>query len=231
VDGQGDTGLRLVAQGAHRHRVGHPLQLPLAEVGEDELPLAGQEAADRLGAQDLAGFGAIAQAAGHHHRGAEVVAGVPQRLTGVEPHPERQALAPDRAARRPLHGHRRPERPGGGGERHHEPVAQPLHLVAAVGGGGLGQQVVMGPEDALGVLVTGPGQEFGRTHQVGEQDGDEAAGVLGHGDDPPRPRTPAARKGSVGHRRMTGGAQQAVEELPRTPRCRLRRSFTTRRVG
>ena len=48
-----------------------------------------------------------------------------------------------------------------GGEGDHEPVAQPLHLLAAVRRRRPGQELVMGPEDPLGVLVAGAGQQLG----------------------------------------------------------------------
>ncbi len=56
-------------------------------------------------------------------------------------------------------------------ERDHQPSAQPLHLVAAVGGGGLGQQVVVGPGQALGLVVVRLRIDVG---EVAEQDGDQA---------------------------------------------------------
>ena len=47
----------------------------------------------------------------------------------------------------------------------------PNHFTSApLGGCSLRQQLVKRAEDALGVLVAGPGEELGGTHEVGEVD-------------------------------------------------------------
>jgi hypothetical protein len=78
-----------------------------------------------------------------------------------------------------LHGDGAAHGVGRRGEGDHEPVAQPLDLFSPVGGSGLGEEVVVGPEDALGLLVARSGQELGGPDEVGEEDGDDPRPV-GH---------------------------------------------------
>jgi hypothetical protein len=177
---QARCGIRFVAHREGADGLGHALELERAERVETETGPARKQAGHQLRAQDLAGIGLVAQPAGHHHRRAEEVGFVPEGLPGVEAHPDGQTLTRHRPARRLLHGDGASQGVSSGGERPHQPVAQPFHFGAPVGGGRLGQQRVVGAEDALGVLVSGPGQQLGRAHEVGEQDGDESRGALSH---------------------------------------------------
>ncbi len=172
-------GARLVVDGEGGDGLGHALQLELAQVGESEVRAAPQQTGDHVGAEDLAGLRPVAQAPGHDHGQAKVVGRLFQGLAGVESNPDGEVLAVDRPAAVLLHGDGAAHGVGGRGEGDHEPVAQPLDLLSSVGGGGSGQQIVVGPEDGLGLLVPGPGQQFGGAHQVGEEDGDDPR-PLGH---------------------------------------------------
>ena len=55
-----------------------------------------------------------------------------KKLAHVQPHPHRGRRGSGSRARRLLHRHRAPDRIRGRGEGGHQPVAGPLHLLAAV---------------------------------------------------------------------------------------------------
>jgi hypothetical protein len=166
--------LHLVADLEGPHRVGDTLQLQLAEIGEGEPgPATRKEPDHHLGAEDLAAVGPITQTAGDDDGETEVVRLVPDGLTGVESHPDGEALAVDRPAGLLLHGHGAAQGVERGGEGNHEPVAQPLDLLPTMDGGRLGEQVVVGPKDLPGVFITGSREQLRRPDQVGEEDRDE----------------------------------------------------------
>ena len=130
------TGLSLCQFGMHLaggHRLRDAFEGQLAQVGEGELAPAGQEAGHRLGAEDLASVGPVAQSSGDDDRSAEVVGGVAEGLPGVETHPDGQAFAGNRTPGGLLHGHGSTQGVESGGEGDHQPVPQPLDLLAAVG--------------------------------------------------------------------------------------------------
>ena len=131
-------------------------------------------------AEDLAGAGAIAEAAGGDDGGAEVVAFVAQRVAGVDADADRDALASDGTARRLLHRDRAADGVGGGSEGDHQAVAERLHLGAAVGADGVAEELVVGLEDALGVVVAGALHQLGRADEVGEEDGRRGGALGGH---------------------------------------------------
>jgi hypothetical protein len=95
----------------------------------------------------------LAQPARDDHRGAEVVRLLAQRLAGVQPDAQPEPLAGGAPPRRLLHRHGGAYGVGSRGEHGHQPVAQPLHLLAAVGRCRLPEQAVVGLEDTLRPLV------------------------------------------------------------------------------
>jgi hypothetical protein len=111
----------------------------------------------------------LAQAARHHHRRADVIALVAQRLSHVQSHPDRQPLARDRATRGLLDRHRAAHGVGRGREDRHQSVPEPL-TTPAVGRHRLAHQPVMCLENLPRPFVAGAVQQLGRTHQIGEQD-------------------------------------------------------------
>src|SRR5260370_30417378 len=95
--------------------------------------------------------------------------------------PRRHAARADaetQARRRPsrtlLHRDRGSDRISSGRERHHQAVAQPLNLVTAVRDYRIAQELVMGPEDALGIFIAHPLQKISGIDEVGEEQGDSA---------------------------------------------------------
>ena len=159
---------------------GEALQFEFAEIAERERLTAGEQRLDDGAAEDLAGTRAIAQPARGHDSGAEVVAFVAQRVAGVDADADGDALASDGAARRLLHRDRTAYGISGGRERHHEAVAERLHLGAAVGADGITQELVVSFEDALGVVVAGALHQLGGADEVGEEDGCGGSAFGGH---------------------------------------------------
>ena len=176
----GRLDIGLVAQFVDGDRGRQTLQSQLAHGGEDEAETAFEEAGHEFGAEYLAGFGPVAEALGRHDGGPEVVSGVAQRLAGGDPDPDRKLDATDRMPGSLLHGDGAGQGVGGRGEGDHEPIAQPLHLVASIAGHGVGEDLVMGGEDPLGLFISGPGEQFGRSHEVGEQQRHQARTAFAH---------------------------------------------------
>ena len=177
-----EEGVRFVALEldlAGVHRIGDALELERPEIAERERLASGEHVRDGGAAPDLAGRGGVAQPARDDDRRAEQVALVTQGIADVEADADREVLAGDGAARGLLHVDGAAHGVGGGVEGDHEAVAERLHLGPAVGGDGLAQDLVVGLEDALGVLVPGALHELGGVHEVGEEDGDRL-GVCGH---------------------------------------------------
>ena len=112
----------------------------------------------------------------------QVVALVRFRGAGVERHPhgERPELAPILGHERPLRGDGGSQGVGSGGEGRLDGVADRLEPDAVVGGDGLveqGEVALHRAEHGRCVLLPTPGAPL----DVGEQEGDGAAGKLGHG--------------------------------------------------
>ena len=124
----------LVYHLAHAHFVGDTFELEGIEVTEREGGATGQEVRHRLAAEDLAYRRPVTQPPGYHHRRPEVAAPrlLLKDLSDVHAHANRQSLAP-LLRRRLLHRDRAAHRIRRGGEGHHEAVAQPLELTAAMG--------------------------------------------------------------------------------------------------
>ncbi len=93
---------------------------------------AGEKRLDDGAAEDLAGPGAIAEPARDDDRRAEVVFTLAHRLAGVDAHLHGKPLAAGAAARRLLHHNRAAHGVRRRGERHHQAIAERLHLRPAV---------------------------------------------------------------------------------------------------
>jgi hypothetical protein len=115
---------------AGRDRRPDALQLERPERAEDVAAPRAHQPADEVGGDDLPGLRGVAQALRDDDGRADEVGADPHRLAGVQPHAQHGALAA--GADRLLHGRRAGHRPAGGRERHHQPVAEALHLLAAV---------------------------------------------------------------------------------------------------
>ncbi len=134
--GQRDRALDLhrLPQERHRgHRLGDAAELELPDALEGVIGLA-RHHRDELGRDDLSGFALRGQARGFDHGLAEVVAVLLGRVAGREPdaHPERLLAAGVVAFDGLLHRDAAVERGGQAREHDHEPVAEVLHLGAAL---------------------------------------------------------------------------------------------------
>ena len=172
---------------------------------------------DDVAREDLARAAAVAEPPRDDDGRAEVVGLVDERLADVEAGADLQPLARRRAPRRLLHGDRALHGVGGGVEGDHQPVAEPLHLVAAVRLDGLAQQAVVRLEDALRLLVAGALQQLGRADEVGEEDGDG----LARASSSCRRIIPPIRREHQAEPRQNGGGPRSVPPTPRrSPRTR-----------
>jgi len=154
-----------------RDRCGEALELERPELGEPERLPPREQPDDDAAREDLPGLRLLTQPARDHHRGAEVVRLLAQRLAGVQPEP----LPGCAAARRLLHRHGGAHGVGGRGEHGHQPVTEPFHLLAAVRRDGVLEQAVVGLEDALRPLVADALEQLGGVDEIGEQERDGRA--------------------------------------------------------
>ena len=187
------------------------LEFEDADGTERECLAACEQTFDDSAAEDLAGTGAIAEAAGGDDSGAEVVALVAQGVAGVEADADGEVFAVDGATRHLLHGDGTTHGVGGGGEGDHEAVAERLHLGTAMLTHCISQELIVGPEEPLRILVAGAIKQLGGADEVGEEDGG-GLGVRGH-------------SASVAPKRTIEGASRVAAPPVRSSRsCRCRRT-------
>jgi hypothetical protein len=178
-DGEHRKRVVLVAHLVRLHGRGDALEGERAEVIERVVLASVEQARYEVAGDDLACLRLVAEAPGDDDGGAEVIRLVAERLADVEAGADLEALAGGGAARRLLHGDGAADCIARGVERDHEAVAEPLHLVSAMGGDGLAKQSVVRLEDALGQVVARALEQLGRVDEVGEEDGD-GLGPGGH---------------------------------------------------
>jgi hypothetical protein len=151
------------------HGVGKAFQRECTDVGEAERLASPQQVHHETAAQDLPRRGSLAQASRQHHGRADVVALVRQRLPHVQPDAQAEPLARRGPPRLLLHRDRAAHGVGDRCEHGHQPIAEPLHLPAAVARDGILQHLPVRPQNTLRPLVTHPVQQLGRVRQVGEE--------------------------------------------------------------
>jgi len=177
-----------------RQRIGQPLELQRPEGAEPDPAPAAHQARHQLTGQDLPAARCRAEPGGHHHRGTEVVAVLPHRFAGLQSDAHRQRHG---GLRRIVCGHRVLDRDrclgriDRGGEDHHQPVAEVLHLLAGVRADGGAEQTDMHLAECLASFLAQSGADRGGVDQVGEQEGDHTAADARSGLahlSPPQPR-------------------------------------------
>ena len=162
-----------------RHRSREPLERQLADRREAVAAPGADERPHDVRGQDLAALGAVAQAPGHHHGGAEVVVFVADRLARMQPDAHRQRRArftPVVALDRLLDADRAAGGVDAAGEGDHEAVAEALDLAPGVCERDVAQDREVRPPQPLGVVVAEGVEQLGRAHEVGEEQGDGAGG-------------------------------------------------------
>ena len=122
---------------------------------EGEGLAAEEEPGDERGAEDLPGLRQVTELPRHDDRRPEVVRLLSQRFAHVETDANLQTLAGYRLLRRLLHHNRAANGVRRRWEGDHQPIAQPLQFVTAVGGDRFLQHLMVRPEDALRALVAG----------------------------------------------------------------------------
>ena len=167
---------RLPEHLAGEGRVREALQGHRSDVLELEAAACADEGAHEVGGEDLAAPSLIAQALGHDDRGAEIVGLVEGRLADVQPCPHGKGLVGRAvvAGHGLLHGHRAAESAHRAREGDHEPVAEILDLLAAVGGHGRAQDAEVGSAQGFPLVVAHAGQQLRRPDEVGEEQRDHS---------------------------------------------------------
>ena len=125
----------------------------------------------QLRGEDLARRAGVTEPLGDHHRRAEVIALVANRLADVQAdaNRERKLAAGTGAVDGLLDRDRARDGVNRAHERHHQPVAEVLHLLAAVHGRRLAQQAEVRAPQTLALLVAESLQRLCRADLVGEQ--------------------------------------------------------------
>lgn len=101
-------------------------------------------------------------------RRSEVVALLLECLANVQTDPKSKPFTRGRALRALLHRDRTTNCIRSRRKSDHQPIAQPFNLVSAVGRDRVGEQLVMGLENALCAFVARPVKKLGRVDQIGE---------------------------------------------------------------
>ena len=152
-------------------RVGDALQRDRPERAVGEPAARADQRTHQLRGEDLAWRAGVAEPLGDHHRRAEVIALVADRLAHVQADANRELelaarigavdglLDRDRACEGVDRAH----------ERHHQPVAEVLDLLAAVHRRRLAQQAEVRAPQTLALLIAESLQRLGRADLVGEQ--------------------------------------------------------------
>ena len=157
--------------------VGEPLQPVPPPVGEGQLRGHAGQLPDHLRDEDLPAGGLGGDPGRGVDRLTVEVVRLGDDLAGVQPDADLEigkVGAP--LGQRPLDGHGAGQGTPGRSEGHHEPVPQRLDLDAAVGLHLVPHQLLVAPEELLGGMVAVAGAEVGGGFDVGEEDGDRAAG-------------------------------------------------------
>ena len=163
-------------------RLRESLQRDRAERPEAEAAPRPDERPDKVGGENLAPFGAVAQPFGDHDGRAEIVALILDWLADVETNPDLEPIV-DLARVVPLHRLLDPYRAAQGidhaGERDHQPVAEVLDLLAGVRCRDVPQQAEVNPPESLGLIVAERVEQRGGADEVGEQQRHDRAGRPG----------------------------------------------------
>jgi hypothetical protein len=129
---------------------------------------AARDLANDLGDEHLAVTGGIAQAARDVYWSAVEITTVGDRLAGVDPNPQLQAI--DGGTRRVLHVDGAADRGGSARERDHQPVACGLDLVPVVRRERSAQEREVLAAQRIRVVVAVAVEQRRRPDEVGEQD-------------------------------------------------------------
>ena len=157
--------------------VGEAFEPVPSPVGEGQLRATAGQLADHLRDEDLPAGGPGSDPCRGVDRLTVEIVRLGDDLAGV--HPDADLEIGEIGAplgQRPLDGHGAGQGPPGRSEGHHEPVPQRLDLHAAIGGHLGAHHLLVASEELLGGMVAVAGAEVGGGFDVGEEDGDRAAG-------------------------------------------------------
>ena len=162
---------------------GEALQGEGAEVGELERASGTDQAARKVGGDNLTTVGAVAETLGDNNRSPEVVLLVPDRLADMEADADMKRslrLALVVAMHALLHRDRGGEGVQGAGEDDHQAIAQALHFLAAMAGDGLTKKPEVRAVEYFGSVIAETVEQLGGADQVGKEQRDDTR-RFGHG--------------------------------------------------
>ena len=158
-----------------RNRIPQTLQIEPSHRAERVAAARPRQQPHQLRDQDLPTLGGTAQTSRFHHRHPEVIAVLHIGVTTRNPNPHQQRVAvhpPIPPGERQLYPHRCRHRVRRTRERHHQPVAQVLHLTPAGPLHHSAQQPEMLPPHLITPLLPQPGQQCSRIDQIGKHHSD-----------------------------------------------------------
>ena len=166
---------------AGRDRVGDTLQGDRPERPVGEPAARADQRAHQLRGEDLAWRAGVAEPLGDHHRRAEVVALVADRLADVQAdaNGERKLAAGTGAVDGLLDRDRACDGVNRAHERHHQPVAEVLHLLAAVHRRRLAQHAEVRAPQTLALIIADTLERLCRADLIGKQQRNRAGRPFG----------------------------------------------------